>query len=132
MNATIRKFSGCNLHGNSIIFKTVCFKFEYKEDKQILDIIKNRGYELAAEVNPAAANRGDINRLPEQIKRNCVAGVLAEYCWKYLINRRAKRAIVQETEFTGSSKQIDLVANKTDKKIDSVAAILSIYCNTAD
>ena len=118
MKAEIKKFSGNNLQGNNIVFKTVCFKFEYEEDKQILDAIKNRGYELAAKVNPAAANYGDINRLPEQIKRNCVAGVLAEYCWKYLINERAKREIVLETEFTGSSMQIDLITSNANKKIE--------------
>jgi len=118
MNVNIKEFTGCNLKGNNIVFKTVCFQFEYKKDKQILDIIKNRGYELATKVNPAAANYGDINRLPEQITRNCVAGVLAEYCWKLLINERAKSEIVLETEFTDSSKQIDLVVNKTNKKIE--------------
>ena len=118
MKAEIKKIPGNNLQGNSIVFKTVCFKFEYEEDKQILDAIKNRGYELAVKVNPAAANHGDINRLPEQIKRNCVAGVLAEYCWKLLINKTAKSEIVLETEFTGSSMQIDLITNNANKKIE--------------
>ena len=118
MNAKIKKISGCNLNNSNIIFQTVCFQFKYEEDKQVLDIIQNRGYELAAKVNPAAANYGDKNRLPEQIVRNCVAGTLAEYCWKQLINRRAKSEIVLETEFTESSKQIDLITHKTNKKIE--------------
>lgn len=118
MNTKIEEFSGNNLHGNNILFRTVCFEFEYKEDKQILETIENRGYKLAAKVNPAAANHGDINRLPEQIKRNCVAGVLAEYCWKYIINKIAEREVVLETEFTNSSIQIDLITNNTNKKIE--------------
>jgi len=118
MNIKINKYSGCNLNGHRLVFKTVCYKFEYEEDKRILDIILARGYDLAAKVNPATANYGDMNRLPERIKRNCVAGILAEYCWKHFINKRAKSEIVLETEFSGASKQIDLTTKNTNKKIE--------------
>ena len=118
MNIRIKEFTGKDLHENHIVFKTVCYQFDPQKDKKILDTIEKRGYDLAGKVNPAAANHGDINRLPNQIKRNCVAGVLAEYCWKHFINERAKREIVLETEYTGSSTQIDLITKHTNKKIE--------------
>lgn len=102
-------------------FQIVIFKFDYKgnqADKVLLDSIINKGFELAAKVNPGAANDGVHNREYAKIKNNCVAGILAEYCWKQYLNDDGLIIRVNETAFKQASNQIDLRILKVNKSIE--------------
>lgn len=118
MDAKLETLSGRNLHGKDTKFRLMNYKFTSEKDKKILDEINKRGYELASKVNPAAANYGDMKRPPDRIIKNCVAGVLAEYCWKIYLNGQAQQEIVVETEYSEASKQIDLLIKGTERKIE--------------
>jgi hypothetical protein len=118
MNFKLINLQGKNLFNRTIDFRVVKFIFNYNEDKEIMDSVNVRGQELALQVNPASANDSDKKRVPERIRRNCVSGVLAEYCWKEYLNMQHGKKIVVETEFTSASKQIDLLIKGSKRKIE--------------
>ncbi|MFR9165704.1 MAG: hypothetical protein ACLVKO_05585 [Dysgonomonas sp.] len=47
---------------------------------------------------------------------NCIAGVLAEFCWKDYLNKEIE--IVSETEFSSANNQIDLRIISNSKTIE--------------
>jgi hypothetical protein len=57
-----------------------------------------------------------LERDESRIYNNCLAGLLAEYCWKYELNYK-KGDYVSSTEFEEASTQIDLIT-KDNKKIE--------------
>lgn len=102
-------------------FKVAVFQFDYvsnDKDKALLDKIFHKGSILAEKVNPAAANNASMKRNRTRLENNASAGLLAEYCWKKYINLKAKKNIVDYTEFTDASVQIDLVVLENNKLIE--------------
>jgi hypothetical protein len=100
-------------------FKVVVYSLDYeREDKEFIDRIINSGKRLAHHVNPAAANNAFHKRTKERLVDNCVAGVLAEYCWKKFLNDTAGDKIVDFTDFKGASIQIDLITLNSKKLIE--------------
>ena len=59
------------------------------KDKEFIDKIIVKGEELAKKVNPGAANNSNKSRKKERLINNASAGLLAEYCWKQYINKKA-------------------------------------------
>lgn len=103
------------------IFNIVEYSFNYKSeaaDKAILDELIKKGLALAAKVNPGAANNATKNRKFERIQNNCVAGLVAEYCWLDYLNDGGKTIRVAETAFESASNQIDLRIVKNNKSIE--------------
>ena len=102
-------------------FQIVVFSFDYKndpQDKSLLDSLIAKGVALADKVNPGAANDGGRKREYERIKNNCVAGIIAEYCWKQYLNDDGLVIRVDETAFKDASNQIDLRIIKVNKSIE--------------
>jgi hypothetical protein len=102
-------------------FNVVQYLFNYQssaEDKAIIDLLIKKGLELAAKVNPGAANDGMKKRKFERIQSNCVAGLLAEFCWLHYLNDGGKTNRVAETAFENASNQIDLRVIKNDNTIE--------------
>jgi hypothetical protein len=82
----------------------------------LLNEFTKKGENLAAKVNPGAANDGRNKRDAAKIRQNCIAGLLAEYLWKDFLNR--KKITVEETEMEAASTQIDLRVIANGKKIE--------------
>lgn len=102
-------------------FNVAIFHFDYlsnNKDKEFLDKVFSKGEILARKVNPAAANLSSYNRTSNRILNNATAGLLAEFCWKKYINYKAESEIVDYTEFTSASVQIDLMVLKNSKLIE--------------
>lgn len=102
-------------------FKIAVFHFDYissEKDRTFLDQIFVKGEILAKKVNPAAANISSYKRSKMRLINNAAAGLLAEYCWKKYINHKANSEIVEYTEFTDASVQIDLIVLKNNKLIE--------------
>jgi hypothetical protein len=102
-------------------FQIVVFTFDYEsvpEDKILIDSLVEKGVTLANKVNPGSANDGTRKRDFERIKNNCVAGILAEYCWKFYLNDSNLIIRVSETPFEYASNQIDLQIIKVKKSIE--------------
>lgn len=102
-------------------FTIAIFQFEYNsstDDYNFLNKIFKKGQELAEKVNPAAANNSSYRRNRERLINNAAAGILAEYCWKKYLNRKAKEPIVEYTEFTDASVQVDLIVSKKKKLVE--------------
>lgn len=100
-------------------FRVVRCEFNYKTnatDTHLLNSILEKGKELAALVNPRAANYAITPRSYDKILNSCVAGLLSEWLWKKLLNRRGE--IVAETEFHHSKTQIDLQVLSSRQKIE--------------
>lgn len=75
-------------------FACVEFEFSYEsnaEDKTLLNSLIKDGEKLADSVNPTLARDASRKREYETVKRNCIGGVIAEYCWRYWLNSEAKR-----------------------------------------
>jgi len=103
------------------IFNIVEYTFDYlssAEDKQILDKLIKKGLDLATKVNPGAANDSATNRSFKRIQNNCIAGIVAEYCWLHYLNDEGKIERVSETEFSSASNQIDLSVISNGKTIE--------------
>lgn len=102
-------------------FNIIVCKFNYKSnanDKILLDSLIKKGLILADKVNPGAANNSFKKREFEKIKNNCVAGVIAEYCWQEYLNDNGLVLRVAETPFSDASNQIDLRIFKGNKSIE--------------
>ncbi|WP_276496943.1 hypothetical protein [Pontibacter litorisediminis] len=102
-------------------FRLVYTAFDYASNeshKKLLNKVFAKGEALAKAVNPAASNNATHPREKEQILNNAAAGLLAEYCWKKYLNQKAGRDIVDYTEFTAASAQIDLVVLSNEKRIE--------------
>lgn len=103
------------------LFNIVEYSFDYKNstnDKALLDELINNGLTLANKVNPGAANDSTRNRNFERIKNNCVAGLVAEFCWLHFLNDRDNVKRVAETSFESANNQIDLRILKNSKTIE--------------
>ncbi len=102
-------------------FNIVVFTFNHKssaEDKPLLDSLIKKGIALAEKVNPGAANNAGKRREFERIKNNCIAGAIAEYCWKQYLNDNGLVIRVNETPYAEATNQIDLRITKVNKSIE--------------
>jgi len=102
-------------------FNIVAYTFNYissAEDKKTLDALIEKGGVLANKVNPGAANDSTRNRSFSRIKNNCVAGMVAEYCWLHYLNDGGKVIRVTETDFETASSQIDLKVIVNEQSIE--------------
>lgn len=118
MKKAIEEFSGQNLYGDSVSFHTVHYRFEFEHDAEWLKQVYHRGIELMHAVHSGAANESNRDRSKRKIEIDCVAGILAEQCWKNYLNKMAGEKRITETEFRGAATQIDLKIKGTDKKIE--------------
>ena len=100
-------------------FTVVKVIFNYQsseEDKKLLDDFIVKGTELAQAVNRGAANDSQNVRNMPRVTNNCVAGLIAEYVWKYHLN--SEKEVVKETEMEDIKAQIDLKILHNDKNIE--------------
>lgn len=119
-------------------FRIDFFEFNYKsvvKHQRFLDKIIQQGIELSIEVNEAAANNSNLARSKKRIENNAVAGLLAEYSWKGFLNKRSGMKDIDFTEFDSAANQIDLINQKTNKKIEVRSSfprngILFAICNS--
>lgn len=103
------------------LFTIIVYSFDYNsssDDKAVLDRLIAKGLALAEKVNPGAANNSTHKREFERIKNNCIAGVIAEYCWLYFLNDKGTQKRVSETPYTDASNQIDLQVLKNKNTIE--------------
>jgi hypothetical protein len=99
-----------------VLAKAVFNYNSIESDRKILDEIAKNGLRLAEKVNPGAANDAISLRNGSRVRDNCVAGLLAEYVWREFLNQG--RQIVEETEFSTVSNQIDLQIISNSQKIE--------------
>lgn len=100
-------------------FGIMVYKLNYcssSEDKNLIDQLIDKADNLAAKVNPGAANDSTYNRTNQRIKANCIAGIVSEYFWRLFLNSEGE--IVCETDFEESANQIDLKVISNSKKIE--------------
>lgn len=97
----------------------MAYCFDYSgEDKDLLNRLIDNGKCLAEKVNPGAANNAIQSRSQQRVLNNCIAGVIAEYCWRHFLNDGNTVARVAETPFRDAASQIDLRIMKTDQSIE--------------
>ncbi len=102
-------------------FTIVECSFNYKSsanDKILLDEIIKKGLKLAVKVNPCSANDSTRKRKFERIQNNCVAGLVAEFCWLHFLNESGRVKRVTETSFESANNQIDLRIRKNNNTIE--------------
>ncbi len=87
-------------------------------DRFILHQLIEKGTDLAHKVNPDAANNSTEKRNFERILINAIAGLLAEYLWKFFLNLSNIDNLVRETQMTDKAKQIDLQTIKKNQSIE--------------
>lgn len=100
-------------------FGAMVYKLNYNsssEDKKLIDELIEKAENLAAKVNPGAANDSTCNRTQLRITANCIAGIVSEYFWRLFLN--SENEIVSETVFEESANQIDLKVISNNKKIE--------------
>lgn len=73
-----------------------------------------KAQKLAQDVNPGAANASAMQRPPEVILRDAMAGVLAEQGWLAYINSTYGQ-IAEPTEFIQANGQIDIALNNGNR-----------------
>jgi len=118
-------------------FNIVEYVFYYQssaDDKLLLDELIGKGYDLATKVNPGAANDSARRRTFEIIISNCVAGLIAEFCWQHFLNDGGSQIRVTSVPFETANFQIDLRTIKNSKTIEvrssfPRAPIEKVICN---
>ena len=108
-------------------FRCVKFDFSYasdKNDKKLLDELTKEGKKLALHVNPTLARDAEIKRRKETVETNSIAGIIAEYCWRYWLNDEAKRlkinVLVRSTVFKSTDKHVDISITYLDNTSKTV------------
>lgn len=94
------------------------FNFGYDSDvgdKKLLDTLTADGQRLADSVNPTLARDASRRRDYETILRNSIAGVIAEYCWRYHLRSQAQKANTRVSLESG-------VFESVDKHVDIIIA----------
>jgi len=94
------------------------FDYSYSEDEKLLDKLVDEGKQLATVVNPTLARDASRKRKYETILRNSVAGVIAEYCWRYWLRSQAKalniEATIESNIFESFDKHVDITITYKD------------------
>ena len=97
--------------------KFTCVEFEFRyasntDDEKLLESFISDGRELAEFVNPALARDASRERDYETVLRNCIAGIIAEYCWRYWLNSEARRrdlkVSARSAVFQSADKHVDI------------------------
>ncbi len=97
--------------------KFTCVEYEFSHqsntaDKKLLDSLAKDGEKLANSVNPTLARDASRRRRYETVKVNCIAGIIAEYCWRHWLNSEAKRLGVKVSAkskvFQSIDKHVDI------------------------
>ncbi|KPQ43797.1 MAG: hypothetical protein MPEBLZ_01671 [Candidatus Methanoperedens nitroreducens] len=93
-------------------FNYIEHKFDSTSDKSTLIELVKKGQELAEIVNPTLARDSEQRRTPNVKIKDCIGGMIAEYCWRSWLNSYLKskgiKAQVNETDLEDVGKQIDL------------------------
>jgi len=96
-------------------FTTVEFVFSYRSDandERLIDDFVQQGEKLAEQVNPVLARNASRGRDRKTIKTNCIAGIIAEYCWRSWLNSEAKRlglnVVVTSAVFESIDQHVDI------------------------
>lgn len=100
-------------------FECVEYSFEpIKTDRAFLDSLIADGQKLAAHVNPTLARDSSQTRAYYTIVDNCIAGVIAEYCWRDWLNKSATKfgaKVVATTKlFDSIDKHVDIEMRYSD------------------
>lgn len=94
------------------------FDRDKEADEKFLQTVFIQAMDLAEQVNASSANNASRKRSKQRILINCIAGLLAEKCWKGYLNHHKGKGFVEETPFEGASNQIDLKLQKSGKSIE--------------
>ncbi len=102
-------------------FTCIEYKFNYESDindKEIINSIIEQGNKLAEKVNPTLARDSSKKRNNTTILNNCIAGMIAEYCWLNWFNSNFKDMKLdisaQSTTFESANNQIDIIIRYPD------------------
>lgn len=95
------------------IFRCIEFSFlKDSADTKILASLTKKATELAKKVNSTLARDSQYNRSYENKLKDCMGGVIAEYCWRTWLNNYFKNneisAKANETIFQDIKNQIDI------------------------
>lgn len=107
-------------------FVSTVFEFYKSEatDKKILEDLIEKGKKLAEVVNPTLARDARKRRKYDTIERNCIAGVMAEYCWRNWLNSEAQRTgmkvIAESAIFQSPDKHVDISIKYPDGTVSTV------------
>lgn len=107
-------------------FTCIEFKFNHNDSKDVEQLNKliSSGRELATKVNPALAMDSSHTRDFETVLKNAIAGVLAEFCWRYWLNDQARKMNVnlevKTTEFKNTTNQIDMIVSYSHNVTKSI------------
>lgn len=97
--------------------KFVYIEFEFNcksdtNDRELLRKLVEEGKKLASFVNPTLARDASRKRTLQTVEENCIAGIIAEYCWRSWLNSEAKRRNLKVearyTVFQSVDKHIDI------------------------
>jgi hypothetical protein len=102
----------------SKIFSSIEFTFTNDDDKKILEDLVNEGKILAENVNPSLARDSSYKRDYDIKIKDCIGGVVAEYCWRTWLNTYFKSneldCQAKKTLFETTKNQIDIkIVNKS-------------------
>lgn len=98
---------------NGKIFKSIEFFFQNQQsDKSLLINLIKKGEILAKKVNPTLARDSNFSRSDNVKIKDCIGGVIAEYCWRTWLNQYFESngldMIAQDTLFESAKNQIDI------------------------
>mgnify|MGYP001123463010 CR=1 FL=1 len=97
----------------TFVYEEFIFSYESDtDDKILLDNFIAVGNQLAKAVNPTLARDASRRRKYHTVLCNCVAGVIAEYCWRYRLKLQAERSnakiSVESRIFQSVDKHVDI------------------------
>lgn len=102
-------------------FGCVEFEFRYcsdKNDAKLLELLIEEGKKLAIQVNPTLARDASRKRDFNTVETNCVAGVIAECCWRYWLNSEAEKlklkTSVESAVFRSIDRHVDILVSYPD------------------
>lgn len=108
-------------------FRCIEFEFSYASDindKKLLDELTEEGKKLALHVNPTLARDAARKRRKETVETNSIAGIIAEYCWRYWLNVEAKRlkinVLARSAVFKSIDKHVDISIIYPDNTLKTV------------
>lgn len=109
--------------------KFVCIEFEFNyesnaDDRKLLESLIGDGKKLAVQVNPTLARDASRRRDYHTTELNCIAGIIAEYCWRYWLNSEAKRldlkVSAKSNVFQSIDKHVDISIIYPDNTSETV------------
>ena len=93
-------------------FNCICFSFSRINDIEIIECLVKKADDLAKKVNSTLARDSQYSRSYSEIKKDCIGGIFAEYCWRTWLNRffelNSVNAKANETIMEDTKNQIDI------------------------